>query len=577
MLGFVLGIIVLFFLFIGIVSIAVSSLGKEKVSIADNSVLHLTLDQPVAERTSANPFDKFDFNSFSSTKQPGLNDILAEIDKASRDPKIKGIYLDVSTIQAGFAATEEIRNALLNFRKSGKFVYAFADAYSQGAYYLASASDKVYVNPQGMIELHGLAVQMMFYKGLFEKLEIEPQVIRHGKYKSAVEPYILDKMSDANRAQIAGFVDPIWEHVVQQIAASRELSTGAVKLAADSLLIREAKDAVGLKLVDKAVYYDEFVADINARLGNKPSDKPEMVSLNAYRKVRDTKKTNYSADKIAVIYAVGAIESGNGDDNTIGSDRLAEAIREARLDKKVKAIVLRVNSPGGSALASDVIWREATLAKQEKPFIVSMGSVAASGGYYISCAADTIVAQPNTITGSIGVFGLLFNAQNMLNHKLGITVDTYKTGPYTDLGTPTRPMSEAEKAMIQQEIEHVYDTFTSRVAKGRHMKQADVDSIGQGRVWSGIDAKRIGLVDVIGGLNDAIAIAAKKAKMTDYRIKELPEQKDPMDELLKSFSEGAETWYMEQKIGSDYKYVKATEEVMKHQGIQALTPYNPTF
>ncbi|CAN5397373.1 signal peptide peptidase SppA [soil metagenome] len=578
MFGFILGSIILFFIFIAIITAAVSSMGSEEVSITDQSILQISFNQEIKERSSNNPFESLDLNNFTAKQQPGLNGILKDIEKAAKDPKIKGIFLDVPNIQGGMATVEEIRNELLKFKKSGKFIYAYADAYSQGAYYLVSVSDKIYLNPQGLITLNGLATELMFFKGTLEKLEVEPQVIRHGKYKSAIEPFILDKMSDENRAQIAGFVNPIWFHMTDGIAAGRKLEASEVLRIADSLYARNADDALRLKLVDKLGYYDEFMAELNIKSGKGKNEKMNFVTLAKYDKVPEPVSDQpFSKDRIAVIYAVGSIEGGDGNENTIGSDKLSAAIREARLDDKVKAIVMRVNSPGGSALASDIIWREVALAKKAKPFIVSMGNVAASGGYYISCAADSIIAQPNTITGSIGVFGLMFNAQKMLKNKLGITVDTYKTGTYTDIGTVTRPMTEAERLMIQKDVDQVYNTFTARVAEGRKIPQAMVDSLGQGRVWSGVDALRIGLVDRLGGLDDAIASAAKMANVTNYRIKNMPDQKSPYQSLMQDLTSGAEAKYMQMKLGTEYKYWNAFQNIMSIQGIQAREFYEIGF
>ncbi len=577
MLGFILSIVIVFFIFIGIIAAAVSSLGDKEVTVAKNSILHISFDQPIRERSTPNPFDELDIIKWDAKKQPGLNDILNSLDAAKSDAKIKGIFLDVSSVQGGIATLDEIRNALIEFKKSGKFIYSYADDYSQGAYFLSSVADKIYVNPKGEITLNGLYTSLLFFKGTLEKLEIEPEIIRHGKYKSAIEPFILDKMSDENREQIAGFVNPIWNHLATQIAEARKLTVEDVKLIADSLKARTADDALQLKLVDKVAYYDEFIADLNAKLGVGKDEKPELISLGKYSKSPDAVKKEFSKDKIAVIYAIGEIGGGDGDENSIGSDKLSAAIREARLDKNVKAIVMRVNSPGGSALASEVIWREAMLAKKAKPFIVSMGNVAASGGYYISCAADTIVAEPTTITGSIGVFGILFNTSNLFKNKLGITADTYKTGPYTDLGSPFRSLTPAERNIMQESVERVYDTFTKRVADGRGMSQADVDSISQGRVWSAIDGKRIGLVDVLGGIDDAIAIAAKKANLKKYKIKSLPEQKDAMQSLMEDLSGDVKTWYMKENLGDEYKYVKAAQDILEVKGLQTRTFYSVEF
>lgn len=574
MLGFILSLVLLFFLFAGIISLAVSTFGKDEVILKENSLLHISFNLPIQDRTSNNPFDQLNLNDFSSKKQLGLNDILLNIEKASKDDRIKGIFLDVSSLQSGMASIEEIRNKLIEFRKSGKYIYAYADAYSQGSYYLASASDKIYLNPQGAIMLNGLMAELMFFKGTLDKLEIEPQVIRHGKFKSAVEPFLLEKMSDENRKQIAGFIDPIWQHLVNNIALQRKLTPETVSMIADSLQARDSESALKLKLVDKLAYFDEFINDINIKNGQEKDKELNLVTLAKYNHVKDVLPSKALAkDKIAVIYATGSIGGGEGDDNSIGSDKISETIREARLDEKVKAIVLRVNSPGGSALASEVIWRETELARKVKPVVVSMGNVAASGGYYISCAADTIVAQPNTITGSIGVFGLLFNTQAMLKNKLGITTDIYKTGTYTDIGSPTRRMTDAERTLIQEEVDDIYEVFTNRVAAGRKITPEMVDSLGQGRVWSGTDAKRLGLVDVLGGLDDAVRIAASMAKTTDYRIRNLPEQKQPFQSLMEGFSTKVQTWYMQNSLGENFRYYKAAQDISKLNGIQMRTFY----
>jgi len=578
MLGFVAGIFLLIFLMVMIISIAVSTIGDEKVTVSEKSVLHLRFDHPLRDRTVDNPLENFDFSGFDLNNQPGLNDILKSIDNASRDEKIKGIFIDVPSIQGGIASVEEVRNALLKFKKSGKFIYAFGDYYTQGAYYLASVADQIYMHPQGQLMINGMATELMFFKGTLEKLELEPQVIRHGKFKSAVEPFLLDKMSDENRKQIAGFIDPIWKHVSDQICKARKTDPATFKKMVDGMELRNAKDALKLKMVDRLAFYDEFLSELNKKAGRKADEEPEFISLSKYRKAPATStEGGLKRDKIAVIYASGEIGNGEGNDNNIGSDRLSEAIREARKDDKIKAIVLRVNSPGGDALASDEIWREVMLARKAKPLMVSMGDLAASGGYYISCAADQIVAQPNTLTGSIGVFGLLFNAEKTLRNKLGITTDLYKTNPYTDIGTVTRKMTPAEESIMQQSVDEVYSVFTSRVAEGRKMSVAEVDSIGQGRVWSGIDAMKIGLVDTLGGLDVALALAAKKAGLKDYRIIQLPEQKDPFEMILQDMSAGAKSYLLKSETGDAFRYLSATNSLLKYQGIQALTPYRLTF
>ena len=455
-LAFFLGIVVLFGMIAALVSSADS---KKEAKVEPNSVLHINFESQINDRSSNNPFENFDFGSLSGKKGIGLNDILENIEKAKTDDNIKGIYIDLQSVPAGIATIEEIRNKLIEFKESKKFIVAYSEAYSQSAYYLASVADEVWLNPEGIIEFKGLGAQVMFFKGLLEKMEVEPQVIRYGKFKSAIEPFILDKMSEANREQTMKYMGSIWNNIVSGIAESRKLTPAQLNLIADSALVQNAKDAVEQKLADKLYYKDQVLDDLKDRCGLEDAKKLKLVSMVKYTDAPKAKKKDdkgLAKDKIAVIYASGSIEGGEGDDQTIGSDRISKAIRKARLDENVKAIVLRVNSPGGSALASDVIWREVVLAKAAKPVVASMGDVAASGGYYISCAADTIVAQPNTITGSIGVFGLLMNLKNLMNNKLGITVDTVKTNHYADLGSAFRPLTQAEHDIIQNSVNEIY-------------------------------------------------------------------------------------------------------------------------
>jgi protease IV len=502
-----------FLMFIIVAIVASASGGKKEVFIKKNSLLHLRLNEEIADRANENPFSSLQFGNFSTPL--GLHDITENIRKAAEDENIAGIFLDLGAINAGMASVEEIRNVLLEFKKSGKFIQAYSEVYSQKAYYLASVADKIYLHPTGLTELKGLNSEILFFKGTLEKLGLEPQVFRHGKFKSAVEPFIQDKLSDANREQIRTFISSFWNHMLEGIARERKLSVSNLQEIADNLQVTSAEDAKQKKLVDGLKYRDEVLEELKTKTSAEAIDKIHFVSLERYQDVKSNKERG--TEKIAVVYAEGDIVDGNGDDDEVGSIEFSKAIRKARLDEKVKAVVLRVNSPGGSALASETIWREVVLTKKVKPVIVSMGNLAASGGYYIACEADTIVAQPNTITGSIGVFGLFFNTKALMN-KIGITVDTVKTARYADIMSPTRMVSPAESLIIQREIERIYDNFISHVAKGRKMTKAQVDSIGQGRVWSGIDAKRIGLVDVLGGLDTAIAIAARRAKLDKYRI-----------------------------------------------------------
>jgi protease-4 len=573
-LAFFLGIVVM----VGMIAALVSSAdSKKEAKVEPNSVLHINFEAQINDRSSNNPFENFNFSSLSSKQGIGLNDILENIEKAKTDDNIKGIYIDLQSVPAGIATIEEIRNKLIEFKESKKFIVAYSEAYSQSAYYLASVADEVWLNPEGLIEFKGLGAQVMFFKGLLEKMEVEPQVIRYGKFKSAIEPFILDKMSEANREQTMKYMGSIWNNIVSGIAESRKLTPAQLNLIADSALVQNAKDAIEQKLADKLYYKDQVLDDLKDRCGLEDAKKLKMISIVKYTDAPKAKKKDdkgLAKEKIAVIYASGSIEGGEGDDQTIGSDRISKAIRKARLDENVKAIVLRVNSPGGSALASDVIWREVVLAKAVKPVVASMGDVAASGGYYISCAADTIVAQPNTITGSIGVFGLLMNLKNLMNNKLGITVDTVKTNHYADLGSAFRPLTQAERDIIQNSVNEIYGSFIGKVAEGRGMKVADVDSIGQGRVWSGYDAKGLGLVDVLGGMEDAIEIAAKMAKLDHYRVAEYPEQKEPIKAFMDELSGQGEDVMLKKSLGENYRFYKTLDDMRKMEGIQARMPFD---
>jgi protease-4 len=573
-LGLILGIIILFAILLGIGA----SLGsKGEVKVEDDSVLHVKLDEEIKERGINNPFD-IDPSTFKPKGGQGLNDILASIENAAADEKIKGIYLDVSSIPAGMATVEEIRNALLKFKESGKWIVSYSEVYTQKAYYVASVADEILLNPEGLVEWRGLGSQVIFLKNMFEKLELEPQIIRYGKFKSAIEPLMLDKMSDPNRLQTMTYMDAIWDKMVEGVAATRGKSTAELDAMAQNASIQKAEHALEFGLVDGLKYKDEVLANLRERLALKEEkDKINFIALVSYKDAPKAKKddddSSSSRDRVAIIYAVGSIDTGEGDDESIGSETISKEIRAARLDDKVKAIVLRVNSGGGSALASDVIWRETVLAKQAKPFVVSFGDVAASGGYYIACAADTIVAQPNTITGSIGVFGVLFNAQQMLKNKLGITVDTVKTNRFADLGGPLRPLTAIEREIIQNNVNDIYFDFIGKVAQGRGMTTAEVDSIGQGRVWSGKDALRIGLVDVLGGIDDAVKIAANMAGLEDYRVTELPEAKDPMEQMMKQLSGGGEEALLKARLGNYYTYMKEIETMMNMKGVQARLPF----
>lgn len=562
-----------------IVIASISSVFSEAIKLNDheaykpkeNSVLRIDLNGDIKERGVKNPFGDVDLGPFMPKASVGLNDIIDDLKKAKEDKNIKGIYLEISEPVAGFATLEEVRNALLDFKSSGKFIYAYSEVYSQKAYYLASTATKLYLNPQGALEIKGLSSQIMFYKKMLEKLDMEVQIFRHGKFKSAIEPFMLDKMSDANRTQVETYLGSLWNHMITGIAKNRNITVKEINDMADHLSIRSPEDAVKYKLIDELKYEDEVFSSIKKKISLAETDKIHFVSLSDYSEASSPAKL--SKDKIAVIYAVGEIESGDGGDDKIGSAHIAKAIRDARLDNNIKAIVFRVNSPGGSALASDVIWRETVLAQKTKPFIVSMGDVAASGGYYISCAADRIFAQPNTITGSIGVFGMIPNAQKALSEKLGITIDTVNTNKHSDVGTILRGVTSDEYEYVQQSVEHIYDVFITKVAAGRKTSKNNIDSIGQGRVWSGVDAIKINLVDELGGINDAIAYAAKQAKLKEYKVVSLPKQKDPLQELFGNGKEEMEARAMKTNLGETYEYVKQVKNVLQLKGVQARLPY----
>ncbi|MBN1145455.1 MAG: signal peptide peptidase SppA, partial [Bacteroidales bacterium] len=496
------------------------------------------------------------------------------IDKARLDTNIRGIYLELSNLQAGIATVEEIRNALIDFKKSGKFIVAFSNAFSQKSYYLASVSDKLYLNPEGSLDFVGLSAELMFYKKALEKLDIEPEVIRHGKFKSAVEPFMYDKMSPENREQIKTYVGSIWNHMVEQIGISRNVPVANLNNFADSLLMWNNESAIRYGMINALLYKDQ-VLDTLANLVHISKAKDlSMVTLQKYVNAPKSKSDKgYTREKIAVIYAEGDILVGEQGEGYIGSEKIARTIRNARQDSSIKAIVFRVNSGGGSALASEVIWRELYLARQIKPVIASMGDLAASGGYYIVAAADTIVASPNTITGSIGVFGLLVNAEDFMENKLGVTTDVEKTNAYSDFGSIFRPLTGTERMVLQNMVDETYKTFVSHVSDGRQLPYESVDQMGEGRVWSGSNALDRKLVDVLGGLNDAIDIAAKKAGLDNYRIVELPKQEDPFTQVMKELTGDVRERLIRKELSAFYPQYRAMKEMLSGDRIQARLPF----
>ena len=554
----------------------VGSGSSNKISVKPKSVLYMNLNYEIPERTTDGDFTAALMGlQNSNADNSGLNDIIANIEAAKDDDNIAGIFLELSSTSTSTANIEELRHHIANFKESGKFVLTYGESLSQGAYYLATAGNEIYLNPDGMLDIHGMASQIMFYKRLLDKLDIEIQIIRgpNNRFKSAVEPYFLDKMSDANREQMTKLLNTMWNKIVDDISASRGISPVKINQLADELALTfDAKIALEEGFVDGLAYRDEIIARIKDLAGIDKAKKINVLTNSQYASARPEPKAK--ADKIAVIYANGQIQDGEGDDSTIGSTTLSKAIREARENKKVKAIVMRVNSPGGSALASEIIRREVELAKAEKPVIISMGSYAASGGYWISTEGDYIFADPTTLTGSIGVFGTIPNAKKFLNETVGLTFDVVKTNKNADFGSLTEPLTDYQKELMQKYVGNTYNDFTALVARTRGLRQSYVDSIGQGRVWAGADAIEIGLVDELGGLDKAIAYAAEKANLTDYSLKDYPKQKDMMEMLLSgSVQEPYTKALLKKKLGKNYTYIETVENMSKLDGVQALMPF----
>ena len=571
--GIIITSILFFIILIATLSTLVAS-GDKPASISDNSILLLKAGVAIPDRGNQNPFSGLDLFNMTLTPAPGLNEILQNIEKASADNKIKGILIDNGLLSSGWATTGEIRNALEKFRSDGKFVISYTDyVLTQECYYLSTAADRIYVNPGAMVDFKGLSSEVMFYKKALEKIGVEVQVTRHGKFKGAVEPFILDKLSEENKAQIKDYTGSIWAHVIESISKSRNIPADQLNLLADQMAGNIASNALDNKLVDGLMYRDELIDTLKVLSGIKADKNINLVSMSKYSKVPDPHKTISVKRRIAVIYASGTIVTGKGNDNNIGGNRYAEVIRKERLDTSVKAIVLRVNSPGGSAIASDIIWRELELAAKGKPVVISMGNYAASGGYFISAPATKIYANQSTISGSIGVFGLIPNAGKLLDQKLGLSTEIVKTNKNSDFPSIFRPMNIYEKELMQMSIENVYSDFVSKVASGRKMTAKSVDSIGQGRVWSGTSAQKIGLVDEIGGLKTAIKGAAELAGIDTYSIRELPVIEDPYTRILSQLGDEIRMNILKKELGESVKYYNMIQEIKDLSGIQARLPY----
>ena len=571
MLGTFITIVVLCFIGIAIIiGVVLVATADEEITISEKSVLYLDFNKPIADRAPKIPFY---FNPISSGNVLGLDEILKNIAKAKEDDHISGIYLNTENIPTGIAALEEIREALVDFKSSGKFLVSYGNYYTQAAYYLASAAGHLYLNPEGGMLFKGLNAELMFLKGTLQKLDVEVQIIRHGKFKAATEPLFLDKMSPENREQITGLITGMWDQVISNISEARGIEPSELNRIADDLLVQTASDALHYQLIDTLLYKDELFARLRKMLEIDSAARIAFVSFDSYMKVAD-KNRSTAKEKIAVVFASGDVVDGEGTEESIGGERISRAIRKAREDKRVKAIVLRVNSGGGSALASEVIWREIDLASREKPVVASFGDVAASGGYYIACASSKIMAEPTTITGSIGVWAAIPNLKGLMNNKLGITFDNATTNTNADFIPIMKPMTPYQQAVLQKDVDHIYNVFSEHVAAGRHMTIEKVDSIGQGRIWSGTEALKLGLVDTLGGLDAAIKLAASMANLTDYRIASLPVLKDPIELLIEQLTgKSTPDVYLKQALGEDYKYFQYLRQLREMKGVQARMPF----
>lgn len=565
---------IMFFVFIGIIAASFKGSSESSAStetIEENSLLTLKLNYDIKERDG---FPQFDFNDLDglSKEKAGLQSLLEALKFAETDERIKGIYMDLSLMPNGYATIDVLREALNSFKSTGKFVMAYGEMIDQKSYYLASVADKLYVNPEGYIELRGVGAQLTFFKKLLEeKLEAEVQVFKVGDYKSAVEPFIQAEMSEANREQLTYLLGGIKEDFVNNIADARNISPEDFDEILNSLAALDPKTAAELNILDGTRYFDEVLGELKTNLGIDQEDDIESISLNDYAMA--TAQVTKSSHKIAVIYAEGSIVDGKGDEMSIGGEKFAKQIRELRNDEDIEAIVLRVNSPGGSALASEVMWRELELAKAQKPVVVSMGEVAASGGYYIACNSDKIYAEENTITGSIGVFGLIPNLEKFMNNKLGVTFDEVNLNEHASSNGVTNSFTEFEAAVIQKNVDNIYKTFTTRVAEGRGMAIEDVLAVASGRVWTGEQAMERGLVDEIGGLDDAIAHAAELAELEDFRIKEYPEVKSPFEQFISEMGMEVKQSRLKENLGPLFPYFEELQSLYTMNGkVQAKMP-----
>ena len=582
LLAFVVGSFAVLFIWILILVGAVGSMNTPLTPVVENTILKIDFAENITDAPSTDPFAGLDFNTMEITPSLSLFETLRAVEAAAADDRIKGIYLRMNGLDGPMdtGVMEELREALVQFKQSGKFIVSYNESYTQGSYYLATAADKIYLQPEGSMDWSGMASQVMFYKGLLDKLDLKVEVFRPTvcKYKSAVEPYILKELSPANRAQMQQLVGSLWQTVTEAVSASREISVEELNKIADGLEVMLPEEALAHKLVDGVIYEDQM-NEVFEELGVAADEEGHyrMITLGEYAAQVAPDMKKFSAPQVAVVYAEGQIVDGEGSGNMIYGNSLAAKIREVREDEKVKAVVLRVNSPGGSALASDVIWREMELLKSEKPIIVSMGSYAASGGYYISAPADVIVADKMTLTGSIGVFGMFLNPVDALKNKLGVTIDGVKTNRSAGMGALS-PLTAQERKAIMRGVDRVYTTFTEHVAAGRNLPLEKVLEVAEGRVWSGTDALSIGLVDGHGGLKYAIALAAEKADLGDeYRVVEQLDVPTGLAAYMSAFSARVKASWEASELGVMMKEYRAVQEALSQQGVVMYSPYKVTL
>lgn len=576
-LGFIFGSFLVVLIGIGIIaSLASGFEDEEQVKIEEATILHFKPGMGIQER-SVQDLSNFDFNTFEIKSQQGLAEILSTLKQASSDDRVKGLYLELDpSFMAGYSTIKEIHDALESFHDSGKFIVAYSTMIAEWGYYLASTADEVHLNPSGNLIFNGLYADVWFYKQALDKLGIEFQVFKHGTFKSAVEPYLLDKMSAPNRLQVERYVSSLFDTYLTDVAKSRNMDKTRLREISDGMLVRTVADAKAMGMVDELSYEDQVFASLRKRLELEEDAELPFLTMGEYLGANPAKK-NVGKDKIAVLYANGVIQEAEDGENAMSSDQMVKALRAIRKDDKIKALVLRINSPGGSALASDLIYRELLLVKEKMPIIVSMGDVAASGGYYIAAMADTIIAHPNTITGSIGVFGLIPNMQGLLNDKLGIHSDGVKTGEFSDLGRIDRPMTPAEREIIQTFIEETYSDFTGIVSKHRHIALSAMDSIAEGRVWTGADALNIGLVDLLGGIELAMDLAQERSGLEEYRVVNYPVMSGPLDFLMKAKKNTLAQQLMKEELGAEYVLFQQYKKAMSMKGIQMRLPFDITI